>query len=351
MSKTHSSTQTFSNRFDIVYRAFIQAGEKRFLFDRDYYHLSWYFEDVSKYRSLGVLTDRLSSVFKEQNQRSNEIYSAPLIKNGRVKLFNNGQITIDGQIYDFLQRSPHYDRNCFHFSKEAIDLINNAKIDQETSLYIDEIINHGGNATLGMDGSSIDPEYPDRMLYGIYDAEDYYFAKNLKAILSFRVDNNKTHGILTELAGGSEFNPRSKSSFGMYDFMPGDTDENKYKSAVSFIAKFYVLYNATKTPISIMKESEAKMNTKTNSKNKSITDVHVQHYYVSLSKEYKERRKQAEEKHPLNKDNMELIPTQVSGYIRTQHFGKGNRETKRIWVDGFVRNQWNTKNAKSYLVN
>ena len=79
--------------------------------------------------------------------------------------------------------------------------------------------------------------------------------------------------------------------------------------------------------------------------------MHVQHYYVSLSKEYKERRKQAEEKHPLNKDNMELIPTQVSGYIRTQHFGKGNRETKRIWVDGFVRNQWNTKNAKSYLVN
>ena len=51
-----------------------------------------------------------------------------------------------------------------------------------------------------------------------------------------------------------------------------------------------------------------------------------------------------------DKTGLELIPTQVSGYIRTQHYGPGNKETQLIWVDGFVRGQWNTKAARNVSV-
>ena len=348
-----NQNQTFSSRFDIVCKAFTQTGGKKLIMDRDMINESWFREDFTFFSQTGVYTERLAEAATQMHDRRTEIESVPLIKFGKVKLFDeNGSMTIDGQIYDFLSRSPQHDHNCFRFSKEAIDLINNVKLDQESLDFIEDIRSERFDVDLklGFDAAPVDPEHPDRILYGIFDAEENYFARNLKAFMMYRISTRDGNtSIFTELCGGSENNPSSAMTCGMYDFLPGDTDSEKNVAAVTFALKFFVIYNATKSPLTLVSCSKEKQGNRSGNGNYSDSGS-ARHYYVTLSKDFRERRKAAVSYGVRDKTGLELIPTQVSGYIRTQHYGPGNRETRLIWVDGFVRGQWNTKAPRNVSV-
>lgn len=321
--------------------------------DRDMMNAEWFGDDFMFFSQTGVYTERLANAAELMYNRKAEIESVPLIKFGKVKLFDeNDSMTIDGQIYDFLSRSPEHDHNCFRFSKEAIDLINNVKLDQESLDFIEEIRSGRVDADLklGFDAAPVDPEHPDRILYGIFDAEENYFARNLKAFLMYRISmRDGRTSIFTELCGGTENNPSPTMTCGMYDFLSGDTDSEKNVAAVTFALRFFVVYNATKSPLTLVSCNKSKHSNRSGNGDSSDSGS-ARHYYVTLSKDFRERRKAATSYGVRDKSGLELIPTQVSGYIRTQHYGPGNRETRLIWVDGFVRGQWNTKAPKNVSV-
>lgn len=124
--------------------------------------------------------------------------------------------------------------------------------------------------------------------------------------------------------------------------MHEDSAEYKlYQAAKHFLASFYALKNCDKTPIVIDNPQERKNASKGFKLTKGISS-----YNVSLSKRYRAKKQSLESL--LDKSDKTLTLVSVSGFVRTQHYGEGNKLTKKIWVDGFTREQW-VRNGLVYV--
>ena len=121
----------------------------------------------------------------------------------------------------------------------------------------------------------------------------------------------------------------------------GSAEHKLYLAAKHFIESFYALRQCEKTPIIINNPQERKNASRGLKMTKGVST-----YHVSLSKRYKAIKRSYEAN--FDKSNKTLTLVSVSGFVRTQHYGEGNKLTKKIWVDGFTRGQW-VRNGLTYV--
>ena len=121
----------------------------------------------------------------------------------------------------------------------------------------------------------------------------------------------------------------------------GSAEHNLYLAAKHFIESFYALQQCEKTPIIIDNPQERKNASRGLKMTKGVST-----YHISLSKRYKAIKRSYEAN--FDKSNKTLTMVSVSGFVRTQHYGEGNKLTKKIWVDGFTRGQW-VRNGLIYV--
>ncbi len=107
------------------------------------------------------------------------------------------------------------------------------------------------------------------------------------------------------------------------------------------LAQFLLLLECEKTPIFIdylhPKDKKASLSKKMKKINRKIS-----YKKVSLTTEYKSRiqEKNSQSQEKLNKEGKLLIPIRVSGHIRSQPYGTGNKLRKLIYIEEHESKSW-----------
>lgn len=116
------------------------------------------------------------------------------------------------------------------------------------------------------------------------------------------------------------------------------TEENK---------TFYYLSDIIKTirPESCPVESKTVKASAKKVRNKVDKNESVYIKYISLTKKYLSEKKEGEHGE-LDRTDRIAVKTDISGYIRAQHYGSRNSMVKYIYIDDFDSVRWNTSKDK-----
>lgn len=105
-------------------------------------------------------------------------------------------------------------------------------------------------------------------------------------------------------------------------------------NSLNFVKNYFLIKNCEKSPIFIQTPKEKKSHSGLRQTGGLFPKT------VYLSKEYRYRKIEKTKGLPLDKDGKVLTVVSVSGFIKSQPYGKENALRKTIWVDGFNRSQW-----------
>lgn len=120
------------------------------------------------------------------------------------------------------------------------------------------------------------------------------------------------------------------------------------KDTFAFITILSLMIEADRTPLIIDSKTEKK-NSKTQKTKKNITEAGWinKRIYIDKNIQYKNPSKATNE---LNKDGKQLKDITVRGFLRKQHYGKDNAQTKWIYVVSFDSTRWSGNKDKKISV-
>ena len=106
--------------------------------------------------------------------------------------------------------------------------------------------------------------------------------------------------------------------------------------SIEFVVKYCLLMKAEKRPIEVVSgvSRMGRVNKQTNGKYCYQT--------ISLTKKYIQTNKKSSQSDAkeFDTEGKHKTTVSVSGFLRQQHYGKGNSKVKTIWIDDFDRGQW-----------
>ena len=335
---------TFTDRFPLVWKAFEQSGRSGLYLDRDvpvfYPEEHAITERLKKGEKLSPYELEKLRAFKK---KFDELLETPLVKSGKVKLFSNNKLTLDGNLWWYffiINKTVNRSPILYTISPEVAELVNNARLDKEVEQ--EEITREN-----------------TQEIEGIYDCPDGCLTGPIKAVFIAEVEKsvleaygNKFSSELFQHKNPEELRLilRDKHCFNEYSeiFNKGnELGEYSYghvsmsSLATSFVFKLKIISKIENGPlfVNMTEVEEPVVNPRKGQGNTRKTGI--LHCTIKLSEDYKKRlAASSRNSNPLNKDDKTLLPTSVSGFVRNQHYGEGNKLVKRIWVDGFIRNAW-----------
>lgn len=111
-------------------------------------------------------------------------------------------------------------------------------------------------------------------------------------------------------------------------------DDGFATDVLMFLVKLFLVKNCSKTPV----ESTEMLSRSRIAKKGAHAVPRME--YLSLSKRYYSQTYENSEGDPMDKAGKKIVNVEVSGFLRSQPYGKGRTGRRTIWVDGFVRRQW-----------
>lgn len=114
------------------------------------------------------------------------------------------------------------------------------------------------------------------------------------------------------------------------------------KNAFSFMVRLSLLMESERAPVEVSSVRPSSKRTR----NSYLPSDRVTVRYVSLSRRYASSRTQSGEVGHMDETGRVAVRSEVSGFIRLQHYGTGNSLSKYIYVDSFESTRWTSSGER-----
>jgi hypothetical protein len=120
------------------------------------------------------------------------------------------------------------------------------------------------------------------------------------------------------------------------------------KDTFAFVTILSLMLEADRTPFIIDSKAQHK-NSKTNNTKKIITGTGWINKRIYIDKNIKYNNT-PNDYNELNKNGKQLKGVTVRGFLRKQHYGKDNSQTKWIYIESFDSTRWSNNNDTNIIV-